>query len=328
MEQLTREEIAFVIETSTNLQQELNDIKERHSQLSDIFSELINLLPTAIWLLNDDKSVRLQNSKSTQIPLDLNMLDLEKAHDTQLEIEQKTYILQVQKVKDKTIVAATDNTKVKRDERLLVMGKMAAHLAHEIRNPLGSVSILSSMLFDEVELKNKSLVLEMKKSIFRIERIVNATLLFSKGFTINPRSFEANALQSDIQETISSYSYSKDIEFLCAFLPQKIYADFDLLCIVLQNMLINAIDAIEEVDDESGMIEFTHYRDDGFDNLVITDTGKDFQNKDTIFEAFNSTKTKGHGLGLALSKQIIQAHGGEITLCQEKKGFKIKIPQG
>ena len=54
-------------------------------------------------------------------------------------------------------------------------------------------------------------------------------------------------------------------------------------------------------------------------------SGKPIENKNILFEPFKTTKTKGNGLGLALSLQIIQAHNGKINLLEEPKGFEIKI---
>lgn len=324
-EKLTLEEIAFVIETSANLTKELKQIKEQHSQISEIFSGVINLQPTAIWLLNEDKSVYLQNSKSMQISLDLQSLDLSQ-DEFELEINSKDYIFQIAKIKDKTIIAATDNTKIKRNSRLVSMGKMAAHLAHEIRNPIGSVSILASMIFDRVSVKEKPIILEMKKAIWRIERIVKATLLFSKGVTINSKDFLISDFQAEITAATENYSYSKDVEFEFNLPSLKICADFDLLCIVLVNLVINAIDAIEENEEKQGKISVLHAKKNNMHEIKVLDNGLDFVNTSTIFEAFMSTKVKGHGLGLALSKQIIEAHKGEIDFSLNPKGFVILLP--
>jgi len=59
--------------------------------------------------------------------------------------------------------------------------------------------------------------------------------------------------------------------------------------------------------------------------LHVKDDGKAIENKNILFEPFKTTKTKGNGLGLALSLQIIQAHNGKINLLEETKGFEIKI---
>lgn len=324
-QKLTKEEIAFVIETSDNLSKELEEIKKSHTEISDIFSSVIDLLPTAIWLLNEDGTIYLQNLRSLEIKLDLKNLNLQNT-DTEIEINNKNYILQIEKVKGKTIIAATDNTKIKRNERLVSMGKMATHLAHEIRNPIGSVSILASTIFNKVKITEKPIILEIKKSIWRIERIVKAALLFSKGVMLNPKKFSFEELIAELNATTSNYSYSKNIFFNYQFLPEEISADMDLLGIVFQNLIINAIDAIEEGDNEKGTIWIIHKIENKKHIIKVLDDGKDFENKDLVFEAFKTTKTKGHGLGLALSKQIIEAHKGEINICQNEKGFIISLP--
>lgn len=57
------------------------------------------------------------------------------------------------------------------------------------------------------------------------------------------------------------------------------------------------------------------------------DDGKPIENKNILFEPFKTTKTKGNGLGLALSLQIIQAHNGKIELLENPKGFEISLPR-
>ncbi|WP_416863786.1 ATP-binding protein [Helicobacter ganmani] len=100
-----------------------------------------------------------------------------------------------------------------------------------------------------------------------------------------------------------------------------------MLCIVLQNFLFNAIDAIEEGEEEKGIVEIDCIKDSQNTIFRIYDSGKPIENPEILFEPFKSTKLKGNGLGLALSLQIIEAHGGTISLIEgERKGFKILIP--
>ena len=97
--------------------------------------------------------------------------------------------------------------------------------------------------------------------------------------------------------------------------------------IVLQNFLYNAIDAIEEAEEEEGTIGMEIEIDKENVLLRIEDSGIPIEDPNILYEPFKTTKTKGHGLGLALSKEIIDAHGGKITLLEEKKGFVIKLPR-
>ena len=81
----------------------------------------------------------------------------------------------------------------------------------------------------------------------------------------------------------------------------------------------------EESDNETGTITLSYQEDKEFVVLHVKDDGKPIENKNILFEPFKTTKTKGNGLGLALSLQIIQAHNGKIELLEETKGFAIKI---
>jgi signal transduction histidine kinase len=205
------------------------------------------------------------------------------------------------------------------------MGQMAAHLAHEIRNPIGSISILISLL--KKQIGESELLDEMKSSVFRIERIIKSTLLYSKGLQPKIKPFLLSELKEETENSIKYYSYGKEIRFIF-FLPDiEIKADFDLILLVLQNMIFNAIDAIEEDDTEEGLIEILYENSDDYHIINVYDNGKDFENKKILFEPFKSTKTKGNGLGLALSLEIINAHNGKIELSDQKKGFKIYLPK-
>ena len=204
------------------------------------------------------------------------------------------------------------------------MGQMAAHLAHEIRNPIGSISILLSIL--NKKCNASEIIKDIKQAIFRVERIIKSTLLFSKGVKIDLKKFLISNLEIELKKIIGYYSYTKQIEFIY-FLPEiEILADFELLLLVLQNIIFNAIDAIEEDENEEGIIEILYEKDDKYHYFHIYDTGIPFENKNILFNPFKTTKTKGNGLGLVLSQQIISAHNGKITISNRKKGFDIKIP--
>ena len=292
------------------------EAEKEFKELKNILNGVIEFLPQALWVIDENGETVVKNSKADWFDFIPN--------EGEIELKDKVYLVQTSTIKDKKIISATDITEQKRNERLIAMGQMAAHLAHEIRNPIGSISILLALL--KKSCPENEMIDEMKSAIFRIERIIKSTLLFSKGIKINKKRFFLSALQKELEENIKYYSHTKEIKFLY-FLPDiEIKADYDLLLLVLQNMIINAIDAIEEDEKENGIIEVLYEREENFHIINIYDSGKDFENKNILFEPFKSTKTKGNGLGLALSKEIINAHNGKITLSEQKKGFKIYLP--
>jgi len=293
------------------------EVEEEFIELKNILNGVIEFLPQALWVMDKNGEIIVQNSKTKEFDSIPN--------SGEIEIGNKVFLVQKSTIKDKTIISATDITEQKRNERLIAMGQMAAHLAHEIRNPIGSISILISLL--KKQCGENELLEEMKSSVFRIERIIKSTLLYSKGLQPKPKSFLLSELKEELQNSIKYYSYSKDIKFLF-FLPDiEIKADFDLLLLVIQNMIFNAIDAVEEDDIEEGLIEILYENSDDYHIINIYDNGKEFENKDILFEPFKSTKTKGNGLGLALSLEIIKAHNGKIEIASKKKGFKIYLPK-
>jgi two-component system NtrC family sensor kinase/two-component system sensor histidine kinase AtoS len=224
------------------------------------------------------------------------------------------------------MLSATDITEQKRKENLATMGQMAAHLSHEIRNPIGSISLLSSTLKKRVLPENVAIVEEIQKSVCRIERIIKATLMFSKGVHAHKAPFMWSELQDALNMAVGYYGYTKDITFI--FPEQKFImnADKDLLEMLFSNFLTNAIDAIELDENEEGTVEIVYKKDDKFHKFYIYDTGVMIENKKELFEAFKSSKVKGNGLGLVLSRQIAEAHGGSVELLNTKrKGFEIKL---
>ena len=309
------------------VENEYKTLTESYQNLQHITEQIIASLPNAIWVLAQDYSIFLQNAKAKELSKMIDFIDIEK-EKFELEFEQKIYIVNVYKSGDKTVISATDITEQKRSERLASMGKVAAHLAHEIRNPIGAISILSSTLLRKVTTQNKPLVLEIKKSLYRVERIIKSTLLFTKGVQIKRHAISLETLQDEIEDAFESYGYTKEIILNIDFPDKSIFADIDTLAMVMQNFLYNGIDAIEEDEKESGKVTFM-YKDEGnFDIILVKDTGSAIKDENILYEPFQTTKTKGHGLGLALSLEIIKAHQGTIELLREEKGFIISLQKG
>jgi signal transduction histidine kinase len=304
------------------IEDEYKQLNKSYASLQDFIAQIIEVQPNALWVLDANGDIFLQNSEAKKISNLLKHIDIEQSTN-EIECDGVYYLVKVALHVEKTVISATDITEEKRRERLASMGQVAAHLSHEIRNPIGSVALLASTLFKKVSIENKPLVLEIKKAIWRVERIIKATLLFTKGLQPNFQSFDLNKLESECETATEQYTYSKDIEFTYNFPKKEVNGDFELLVLVMQNFIFNAIDAIEEDDNDNGEVSITYKEEQNKNTIYIQDSGKDIENKNILFEPFKTTKTKGHGLGLALSLQIIEAHNGSITLLENTKGFKI-----
>lgn len=318
------ETLQLLINQTYAVEDEYKELKHSYDALMGLISTIIDTLPNPIWVLNDDESILLANIQAQSI--DHALLSTWN-NDAEVEIGSNVYWIKIAHSSGKKIIQATDITQQKRQARLIAMGQMAAHLAHEIRNPLGSVSLLASALFGKVQGAQKGIVLEMRKGIWRVERIIRATLLFSKGVSLTKKTFAINELQNLLEEAVSYYNTTKEITYHY-FLPSiPLEADYELLGLVIQNLIFNAIDAIEEDEEETGIIEVLYNTTPTHHLITIYDTGVAIKNPHELFDAFKTTKTKGTGLGLALSSQIIEAHGGELFLADTKKGFTLSLPK-
>ncbi len=327
MSPITADELKALIEQTYKVEEEYVALRQSYTHLQDTIEQVVEFLPNAIWILEQDGRVFLQNSKAKELIDLLPTLQLE-SDDYEVVHQGFSYLIKTSHYKDKYLVSATDITEQKRKENLATMGQMAAHLSHEIRNPIGSISLLSSTLMKRVIPENRAIVSEIQKSIYRIERIIKATLLFSKGVKVNIEPIYFKELLEMLHTAIGYYSFAKEIDFE---FPQKNFmlkGDIELLSMLFSNLVFNAIDAIELDDSDTGQIRLEHEDDGTFHIFRMYDSGIAIDNSDLLFEAFQSTKEKGNGLGLQLSKQIAQAHGGDVSLLQgDTKIFEVRLRQ-
>jgi len=325
MSGVTAQELNLLIEQTYKVENDFNELKASYAHLQDTVEKVVEFLPNAIWILNSDNSVFLQNSKARELLELLRLIKL-KSDDYEVSFNSRFYLIKSSSYKDKTMISATDITEQKRKENLATMGQMAAHLSHEIRNPIGSISLLSSTLKKRVMPENVAIVEEIQKSVYRIDRIIKATLMFSKGVEASVASIMWSDLKNSIDMSIGYYGYSKDISFIFPQKDFKLNADKDLLEMLFSNFMANAIDAIECDDNDDGVVKVEYEKDNFFHKFYIYDSGIEIENKEELFEAFKSTKVKGNGLGLVLCRQIAEAHGGSVKLLDtDKKCFEIKI---
>jgi len=326
MSTITPEELNLLIEQTYKVENEFNELKASYAHLQDTVEKVVEFLPNAIWILNrEDSTVFLQNSHARELWQLLKLLEYQE-EDYEITFHEHSYLIKSSTYEDKVMLSATDITEQKRKENLATMGQMAAHLSHEIRNPIGAISLMSSTLKKRVIPENIPIVEEIQRSVHRIDRIIKATLMFSKGVVANKDRFMWSELRESLDLSIDYYGYSKEISFEFPQEDFRLYGDKDLLEMLFSNFIINAIDAIEADEKEQGHVKLEHSEKEDKHIFKIYDDGVPIENKKELFEAFKSTKVKGNGLGLILSRQIAQAHGGTVILSPSKnKCFEITL---
>jgi len=207
--------------------------------------------------------------------------------------------------------------------RLAAMGEMAVKIAHEIRNPLGSIELFASSLQKELEdnAELKPLCEHICSGVKRIDNIVSNLLLF-----IRPEQTPDMKIM-DIHESLKDSLFFAEhlihsntgIKVITDFAdrPLRIYGDPQLLSQVFLNLILNALQAMPDggrltistcaCDDVHGN-EMTEIR------FADTGCGIPAENLSKIFDPFFTTKKKGMGLGLAIVHHITETHGGTIDI--------------
>jgi signal transduction histidine kinase len=213
---------------------------------------------------------------------------------------------------------AESQEKLVRYERLSAIGAVAAQVAHDIRNPLTAIGGFARRLLrqgDDILHSRKYLGIIVQE-VDRMEHILNDLLSFSKPPAIVTTPGDINAI---VRSTLTVYMPEIKkraitcYENLAADMPE-IPLDAAHMQRVFDNIVKNAIEAIHDTEAES-WLTVTSGHDGNIAYVAIADTGAGIcaDDADKIFDPFFTSKANGSGLGLTLSAQIIQAHGGTIT---------------
>lgn len=312
-----------LINQTYKVEEEYKILNNSYENLRKFTQEIIESMGAAIWVVSNGGKITLQNTLAQNSGI-FALVDTSKTAQ-EIELEGRIYAVKITQKDDSKIILATDISDEKRSARLVSMGAIAAHLSHEIRNPIGSIALLAGTLLRRADEKNRPLIEEITKAIYRVERIIKATLLFAKGVRIAKSDFALEFLKTACQNAVRQYAFSKPISFEFDGFEGAMSGDFDLLDMVFSNFIFNAIDAIEEGPNETGAV-FIRHEFTGIEHVFyIGDDGVAI-NPDVIFEPFKTTKLKGNGLGLALSIEIINAHGGSLALQNDPKIFTITLP--
>jgi signal transduction histidine kinase len=231
----------------------------------------------------------------------------------------------------------TAQAKLIHSEKLGVVGRMAAQMAHEIRNPLNALNLHAELLEDQIREnpQAKESMGPIKKEINRLIAVTDSYLDLARAPRLQRSQVQLNEIVEELHELYEPVLKEKGIYFTCDLgdLP-PVEVDRGQFTQLVGNLLKNASEAFE---DETRKGPFyirviTQANADRRDlSLTIFDNGcgmTDEQQKN-IFSPFHTNKAQGTGLGLTYSRQVIEAHGGEISFDSEKghgTKFTLRLP--
>ncbi|HHQ4051411.1 TPA: two-component system sensor histidine kinase ZraS [Citrobacter freundii] len=221
---------------------------------------------------------------------------------------------------------------MKRKEKLMALGHLAAGVAHEIRNPLSSIKGLAKYFAERTPAGGESheLAQVMAKEADRLNRVVSELLELVKPAHLTLQKVDLNEVINHSLHLVSQDALSREIllQFTADTSLPAIQADPDRLTQVLLNLYLNAIHAIGH--QGTITVEVSESSADRV-KIVVTDSGKGIapEQLEAIFTPYFTTKADGTGLGLAVVQNIIEQHGGTIQVTSiEGKGavFTLWLP--
>lgn len=225
-----------------------------------------------------------------------------------------------------------DSVTRERDIRLQAMGWMVTRIVHDIRNPLGSIELITSLLRKELtgDTDKQELLGHISYGVRNIDAVLSNLLHFTK--FPRPR-FKQVKIRTIIDNSLDGVSYlinKKNIHVLKS-VPEdlEISCDSTLIRQVFLNLFLNALQSMTDCGNLT--VEAVQAADNDRVDISVQDTGSGIDPKDIdkIFDPFFTTKEKGAGLGLTIVHNIISAHRGTINACSKPGNgslFVIHLP--
>jgi len=253
----------------------------------------------------------------------------EQLHATHRQLQEQVAGLQAE--------LAEANAQLSRSKALACLGEMAAGIAHELRNPLGSIQLYVQMLEEDLagQPRPAELCAKISRAIAATDHIVRDVLLFARENRIHPAPTSAAELLDRALEGCIGLMERSEIR-VCRDRMEEgdvpaMTADAGLLAQALTNILRNAAEAIVESRAAERAVRLSAARrwrrgSDGLRRLgvalTIEDSGPGVEPAviQRMFNPFFTTRAAGTGLGLAIVHRIVDAHGGDVEVANRAEG--------
>ena len=206
-------------------------------------------------------------------------------------------------------------SRMRQADRLATVGRMAANIAHEIRNPLasltGAIEVLTSPLTADDARERLSQIVAHESE--RLNHIIKNFLEYARPAPLSIATFDVAAAAEEVLLLLEHRTSSGSLKVIREFVPSIPWAvDAQQFRQILWNLCLNAVEAMPE----GGELRVSVSVRGATLEVAVSDTGDGIAAADVshVFEPFFSTKPEGTGLGLALVHRIVQDHGGEIDV--------------
>ncbi len=267
------------------------------------------------------------------------MVDRQDHYRRGLEIQAETLAQSHRELQEQTRLLLEKETQLRRADRLSALGQLSAGLAHEIRNPLGSIKGAVEILQDDFppghpKAEFYSILL---REVERLNDVLTNFLSFARPVTPHLMPLDVRAVLTALEGLISGQARAHQVQIFTSFHtgPSRVMADETLLKQAFLNIMLNGVEAMPTGGDLAISTRLSSGGVAGgrpeWLEIVFDDTGPGIQEEDLgrIFDPFFTTKKDGTGLGLAITHRIIENHHGTIRVVSQRgKGttFVVTLP--
>jgi len=308
------------------------------TRLSSFHSRLLDNMPDGLLSVDQDLDITAANPAAKELLgqgseilgkklssfLPLQVEPGPDAQWDQVELADKSLEVLYLPIKEEQelLVLLRDRTKMRELEgdlehsrRLAAVGRFAAGLAHEIRNPLGSLKGFAQYFQQKFagEEPAAKYARTMASEADRLNRVINDLLYLSRPRGLSPVHVDLNELFAQVGVLLHLDLQSMGARLHMDAQDVSVQADADLLKQALINLVLNSLQA---VDRDRGEISLTARQQDSMVCIEVADNGQgmDIDARDKAMEPFFSTRDQGSGLGLAIVHRIVQDHKGKISI--------------
>jgi two-component system sensor histidine kinase HydH len=214
-------------------------------------------------------------------------------------------------------------------EHLAQIGQMSAALAHEIRNPLGTIKGFAQLLAERLDDDKAALLEPVLSETTRLENLVRDLLLYGRPPQVNYREIHAPDLAAVIAAHAAAWIGQRPVQFHVEAPSFRFVSDPEVLEQALLNLVKNAIEAVESSPEGQVWLEFAVR--DSWIAITVSDNGPGLSEeiRRHLFEPFRTTKASGTGLGLAITRKLVNSLGGRLAVCAGRQGgvqAQIRLP--
>ena len=263
--------------------------------------------------------------------IELNNLELREEKERLLKEIEKWNLELEKRIEEKTRDLESAHKEVLQAEKMAALGQLIAGMAHEIRNPLNSVSLFVQVLKPSFAENTEEAVCldKILQEIDRIDAILIKLLATSKRTQFSPEKVVVTEIIDKVLESLDENLKANrilvDKEYQAA--PPAILADPSEIEQIFSNLFVNSIFEMKK----GGNLEIKVSHDSEGINLVVSDTGKGIppENVSKVFDPFFTTKEQGTGFGLSVVLRIVKSYGGNIWVdSRDEHGaaFHIQLP--